>query len=487
MIRRLLLVLVALLGLTSVVHAQGGFIAPPGQAIRNTGDHLVALSFATITVCPANTPGVPCTSPTVPVYADNALTQAKTNPFFADQNGNYAFAAAPGTYTVTVTQGAQGYSYQVGGTNGGGGTPGGSNTQVQFDSSGSFGGDSNFTWLSATHQLFLGTTAQVSSASFNFTGPGAGAFLPPGTSTAVVNIQADSGGSTLPLVITRQGVIGSQGRPSAAFINVYPTDGHTAFCGGGLVGDSNGQFGCLVFGQNAAGSAQAGAGILNVVGDPLTVFSTNTLNLSGITTAQVTIGTQAAAGTFTPFTVLGAASQTADLFDVTANGGTKELAIDASGNEIVSTLSASLPVCTTAGKALTSTCTGLIGASQLAAQYTKRSCVFGLGDGVTAITAATYPGSGQMLQCPNNSGVTWTVTGIHCLTDNAGSSTVNVYNNAGTSLLTGAVTCNATKTNGGAAGTQSVTTTIVTTDGLDFVFVADGTSKYVTATVDFTY
>lgn len=92
-----------------------------------------------------------------------------------------------------------------------------------------------------------------------------------------------------------------------------------------------------------------------------------------------------------------------------------------------------------------------------------------------------------MLQCVNNSGATWTITGIHCLTDNAGTSTLNAYNNAGTSLLTGAITCNATKTSGGAAGTQSATTTIANTDGINFVFVADGTSKYVTATVDFTY
>lgn len=36
---------------------------------------------------------------------------------------------------------------------GGGGSPGGSNTQIQFNDSGSFGGDSNYTWNKGTQQL----------------------------------------------------------------------------------------------------------------------------------------------------------------------------------------------------------------------------------------------------------------------------------------------------------------------------------------------
>ncbi len=39
---------------------------------------------------------------------------------------------------------------------GGGGTPGGSNTQVQFNDSGSFGGDTFFTWNKTTNILYLG-------------------------------------------------------------------------------------------------------------------------------------------------------------------------------------------------------------------------------------------------------------------------------------------------------------------------------------------
>ena len=116
------------------------------------------------------------------------------------------------------------------------------------------------------------------------------------------------------------------------------------------------------------------------------------------------------------------------------------------------------------------------------AQYAKLRCSTGLGDGLNAMTAGTY----LMLSCVNDSGVTWTVTGIHCFTDNAGSSTLDVKNNAGTSFLTGAVTCNATKTSGGASGTQSGTTTLANTDAFNFTFVADGTSKTTTWTISLT-
>lgn len=120
--------------------------------------------------------------------------------------------------------------------------------------------------------------------------------------------------------------------------------------------------------------------------------------------------------------------------------------------------------------------------AQLPAQYAKVTCAPGLGDGFNAITADTY----VQFTCVNLSGVTRTITGISCWTDNAGSSTLAVTNNAGTALLTGAVTCNSTKSGGGQAGTQSATTTLANNDGMTFSFVADGTSKTTTWTVTFT-
>lgn len=112
----------------------------------------------------------------------------------------------------------------------------------------------------------------------------------------------------------------------------------------------------------------------------------------------------------------------------------------------------------------------------------KLECSPGIGDGLNAIPAGTY----LQFNCVNKSGSTWTITGISCWTDNAGSSTLNVANNAATGLLTGAVTCNSTKSGGGAAGTQSGTTTLANNDAISFTFVADGTSKQTTWTVSLT-
>ncbi|MGA2989521.1 MAG: hypothetical protein ABSD88_03520 [Candidatus Korobacteraceae bacterium] len=120
--------------------------------------------------------------------------------------------------------------------------------------------------------------------------------------------------------------------------------------------------------------------------------------------------------------------------------------------------------------ALGSSCT--VTADPTSTRYKQISCQPGLGDGANAITAATYYQS----ICYNDTGVTVTVTGIKCYTDNSGSSTMNVTNSAGTSLLTGAITCSSSW----AAGTQSATTTLASGDYLKFTFVSDGTTKQTT-------
>ncbi len=103
----------------------------------------------------------------------------------------------------------------------------------------------------------------------------------------------------------------------------------------------------------------------------------------------------------------------------------------------------------------------------------------GLGDGLNAMTAGTYLQS----NCYNYTGSTVTITGVKCLTDNSGTTTANVTNGAGTALLTGAITC----ANTYQSGTQSGTTTLANADFLKFTFVADGTSKQVSAVVLGTY
>jgi hypothetical protein len=118
---------------------------------------------------------------------------------------------------------------------------------------------------------------------------------------------------------------------------------------------------------------------------------------------------------------------------------------------------------------------------QLSWSNTVSSCQPGLGDGLNSMSAATYLQS----ECFNLFGVTYTIDAIYCYTDNAGASTLNVTNGAGTGLLTGAITCGSTFP--GVAGTQSGTTTIASLDGLKFTFVADGTSKQTTWSVKVHY
>ncbi len=110
-------------------------------------------------------------------------------------------------------------------------------------------------------------------------------------------------------------------------------------------------------------------------------------------------------------------------------------------------------------------------ATQLASQYSKwLECTGrGLGDGLNAIPVGTY----LQTTCRNVSGVTVTITGIQCFTDNNGSSTLNAAGNTLGALLTGAVTC----TTSYAAGTQSANVALTSNDYIKFTFVSDGASK----------
>lgn len=103
----------------SFAFGQGACI-PPNLALQTINGTTRPLANATITVCAANTSGIPC-SPALPsgLYKDPALTQSLSNPFTADANGNYNFCAAPAQYTVTISaSGYSGYSYQVSGPGG---------------------------------------------------------------------------------------------------------------------------------------------------------------------------------------------------------------------------------------------------------------------------------------------------------------------------------------------------------------------------------
>jgi hypothetical protein len=105
----------------------------------------------------------------------------------------------------------------------------------------------------------------------------------------------------------------------------------------------------------------------------------------------------------------------------------------------------------------------------LPTQYTKLRCETGLGDGLNAMAAGTYLQS----FCFNDSGVTWTITGIKCYVDGGSSSTLNASGNTLGSLLTGAISCSTSF----ASGTQTANVLLTSGDYIKFTFVADGTAK----------
>lgn len=120
-------------------------------------------------------------------------------------------------------------------------------------------------------------------------------------------------------------------------------------------------------------------------------------------------------------------------------------------------------------------------ATQLATQYSQWLACDGkgMGDGLNAIPAGTY----LQTSCRNITGVTVTITGLKCFTDNGGTSSLNAAGNTLGALLTGAVTC----TTSYAAGTQSANIALTANDFIKFTFIADGTSKQTDWVVTGTY
>lgn len=107
--------------------------------------------------------------------------------------------------------------------------------------------------------------------------------------------------------------------------------------------------------------------------------------------------------------------------------------------------------------------------TMVTASLGAKGVIAGFGDGTNAIAAATYP----MWFYENISGAAQPISRIKCRTDNNGTSTLDIKNGAGTSLLTAPITCTAA----GAVGTQSATVTLAADDTLTAVLVADGTTK----------
>jgi hypothetical protein len=128
--------------------------------------------------------------------AAGAAAAAASQPLDADLT---AIAALSGTNTLYYRSGAGAWSAVTIGTNlsfaGGtlsatGGAPGGSDTQVQFNDGGAFGGDDSLLWNKTTNQLTIGGSILIGTGTMSVGTSGAGVLVL-GNSTAPTSAPAD--------------------------------------------------------------------------------------------------------------------------------------------------------------------------------------------------------------------------------------------------------------------------------------------------------
>lgn len=119
------------------------------------------------------------TTPYVPGGTDVALADGGTGASLVDPNANNLMGWDDTDNAVKFITIGSGLTYTHAthtlSASGGGGTPGGSDTQVQFNDSGSFGGDADFTWNKTSNTLTLASGSTIASAQdLNFTTAGDG-------------------------------------------------------------------------------------------------------------------------------------------------------------------------------------------------------------------------------------------------------------------------------------------------------------------------
>jgi Pectate lyase superfamily protein len=131
---------------TSAAAQTGGTI--PGQIVTPFG---APAAHARLTFCAYSASGIPC-SPQATIYSDPGLTQQLTQPYAADQFGNFTvWVAQNACYQVQAAVNQTTtyiWTYCVGSTSGGGGggSPGGPTNSVQVNVNGVFVGYSTLTY-----------------------------------------------------------------------------------------------------------------------------------------------------------------------------------------------------------------------------------------------------------------------------------------------------------------------------------------------------
>ena len=146
--------------------------------------------------------------------------------------------------------------------------------------------------------------------------------------------------------------------------------------------------------------------------------------------------------------------------------------------------------CTTTVGTVATTCTKSNGtafasgafaaAYALPSEYKTWSCIDGLA-GSAALATSGWP---AVPACMNESGATWTITGIKCVVDGGSSTTIAITDGSGNNLINASTfTCSTSW----ASATQSSTTTISNGGYVKWTATPDGTAKAVTVEIYGTY
>ena len=152
--------------ISSVTALSGAVTGTPSATTYLRGDGTWASLGSLATVTPTGTPS----ANTFLLY--NGTTYTWTQPAYSQISGTptlgtLSSVSPTGTPSSTTFLKYDGTTYSWATPAGGGGTPGGSNTQVQYNSSGSFAGSSSFTWDNTNARLSIGTATPAALREIN--------------------------------------------------------------------------------------------------------------------------------------------------------------------------------------------------------------------------------------------------------------------------------------------------------------------------------